>query len=89
MLEPARLDGSAEKVEVLREQLAAALDGGPAILPFASDPAPTITTTPDPDTAVVIATTGSSGEPKLVQLSAAALRASAEATAERHGGPAR
>jgi O-succinylbenzoic acid--CoA ligase len=38
---------------------------------------------------VVIATSGSTGEPKLVALSAAALRASAKATADRLGGPAR
>lgn len=38
-------------------------------------------------TAVVIRTSGSSGVPKAVALSAAALRASAEATHERLGGP--
>ena len=40
-------------------------------------------------TAVVIATSGSTGEPKLVALSADALRASARATAARLGGPGR
>ena len=40
-------------------------------------------------TAVVIATSGSTGEPKLVALSGAALRASARATEARLGGPGR
>ena len=75
--------------------LAAALDGsGPAIMPL--DPA-----LPEPalarilesfsdaavrdDTAVVIATSGSTGEPKAVELSAAALTASATASLRRIG----
>jgi o-succinylbenzoate---CoA ligase len=75
--------------------LEAALDGGPAVLPLSTtDPradelrtamapdAPTL-----PGTAVVVATSGSTGAPKGVELSAAALVASATATHARLGGP--
>ncbi|MEJ6490296.1 AMP-binding protein [Leucobacter sp. USCH14] len=71
--------------------LADALNGGAPIVPVAPGT--------DPDeiaalqqqelpegTAVVVRTSGSSGTPKAVALSADALRASAEATAERFGG---
>lgn len=66
----------------LRASLAAALDGGPA-LGFGM-----LGDSPDrvaDGTAVVIATSGSSGIPKRVALSGEALRASAEATAARIG----
>ncbi len=82
-----RTDGSARDIEVLTTAIAAALEGGPPVLPHgpgAAPPAAAPTTA-----AVVIATSGSTGEPKLVALSAAALRASAQATAERLGGPGR
>ena len=71
-----------------------ALAGGAPILPV--NDAHTDDSTPDDTgpsadlpggTAVVIRTSGSSGVPKSVALSAAALRASAEATHERLGGP--
>lgn len=75
--------------------LEAALDGGPAVLPLsATDPragelrtamAPAEPTLPG--TAVVVATSGSTGVPKGVELSAAALKASADATHARLGGP--
>ncbi|GAA3246602.1 o-succinylbenzoate--CoA ligase [Pseudonocardia petroleophila] len=84
------LDGSPDGVDVLVGALAAALDGGPAVLPRAGaavTPAPA--GPPPPGTAVVIATSGSTGEPRLVALPADALRASAAATAARLGGPAR
>ena len=83
------LDGP---IDELRDAVAAALDGGPAVLPLApgsaalrdamapSEPV-------EPGTAVIIATSGSTGEPKGVLLSADALRASAEATHARLGGP--
>jgi O-succinylbenzoic acid--CoA ligase len=60
-----------------------ALDGGPAYAPQPrlSDAAP------PPGTALVLRTSGSTGNPREVALSAAALRASAEATHERLGGP--
>lgn len=82
------LDGSPERVGVLVDALAAALDGAPAVLPVPTGTAPSATTAPS-GTAVVIATSGSTGEPKLVALSAAALRASARATEARLGGPGR
>jgi len=76
--------------------LAKALDGtGPAILPLdAALPAPRLRQLTDAiapgagvaeDTAVVIATSGSTGEPKGVELSAAALRHSARASLARLG----
>ena len=73
--------------------LAAALDGGDAVLPVGADRDRVLTALrPDQplehqDTAVVVPTSGSTGEPKGALLSAAALRASAEATATRLGGP--
>ena len=75
----------------LTAALADALNGGAPVVPVAPGT--------DPDeivalqqrelpegTAVVVRTSGSSGTPKAVALSADALRASAEATAERFGG---
>lgn len=76
--------------------LAAALDGaGPALLPLptggtrgdvlaALDPAQPMERD---DVAVVVPTSGSTGEPKGTMLTAAALRHSARATHERLGGP--
>jgi O-succinylbenzoic acid--CoA ligase len=58
------------------------------VLPVGPTPVPGAPA-PPPGTAVVIATSGSTGEPKLVALSAAALRASALATERRLGGAAR
>lgn len=73
---------NAEDPVLLRASLARALDGGPAVglgmLGDAPDWVPA-------GTAVVIATSGSSGVPKRVALSGEALRASAEATAQRIG----
>jgi O-succinylbenzoic acid--CoA ligase len=79
----------------LRLALAAALDGsGPAVLPVEQGAARGSATTrggvPDgtvPDgVALVVATSGSTGAPREVLLSADALRASGEATATRLGG---
>lgn len=81
------LDGSPARVTGLVGALAAALDGGAAVLPVGPG-APIPDPVDAPGVAVVVATSGSTGEPKLVALSAAALRASAAATAERLGGPA-
>ncbi|MFP5069426.1 AMP-binding protein [Pseudonocardia nantongensis] len=80
--------------------LRAALDGvGPAVLPVRADPGaepplpePVARAARDglPDgLAVVVATSGSTGEPKHVGLTAGALRASAAATENRLGGPGR
>ncbi|WP_019819023.1 AMP-binding protein, partial [Saccharomonospora saliphila] len=91
----AGLDGTPDAVARLRAALAEALDGGEAVLPLdprdpsaesvreamrPSEPA-------EPGTAVVVATSGSTGSPKGVLLSARALLASARATHERLGGP--
>jgi len=89
------LDGSPAALAALDTAVAAALDGGPAVLPLnATDPsAATLhdAMAPDrpmePDTAVVIATSGSTGAPKGVLLSPGALLASATATHARLGGP--
>ncbi|WP_020016021.1 AMP-binding protein [Promicromonospora sukumoe] len=62
-----------------------ALDGGPA---YAPQPRLSDAAAP-PGTALVLRTSGSTGNPREVALSAAALRASAEATHERLGGPGR
>lgn len=78
------------------DQLRAALDGtGPALLPLpdtASAAATVAALRPDEPleddaTALVVATSGSTGEAKGVLLTAAALMASAAATHERIGGP--
>lgn len=79
-------------VPLLLDRLRAALDGtGPAVLPVAAgtvvEPMPLDGW--ERDAALVIATSGSSGTPKSVLLSAAALRASAEATHARLGGAGR
>lgn len=60
-----------------------ALDGGPA---YAPQPRLSDVDAP-PGTALVLRTSGSTGNPREVALSAAALRASADATHERLGGP--
>jgi O-succinylbenzoic acid--CoA ligase len=73
------------------------LEGGPAVLPLnAMDPsARAVRDAMSPerpleaDTAVIVATSGSTGAPKGVLLSAAALIASATATQDRLGGPGR
>ncbi|MEU4669160.1 o-succinylbenzoate--CoA ligase [Amycolatopsis sp. NPDC023774] len=88
------LDGSAEAVSALDTAVAAALDGGEAVLPLSSaDPAaPGVLeamapgTPVEPDTAVIIATSGSTGAPKGVLLSPGALVSSATATHARLGG---
>lgn len=84
-----RCDGSPEQVEKLVAAVRAALDGGPAVRPVGPAPAADPAGPPAATTAVVVGTSGSSGEPKLVELSASALGASATATAARLGGSAR
>lgn len=77
------------------DNLFAALEGGPAVLPLSADDPRAgellAAMAPDqptlPGTAVVVATSGSTGVPKGVELSAAALSASAAATHARLGGP--
>ncbi len=76
----------AELVRLLR----GALDGsGPAVLAEPAEPGTEqLPDVPD-DVAVVVGTSGSTGRPRRVMLTADALRASAEATAERLGGHGR
>ncbi|HEY4024539.1 MAG TPA: AMP-binding protein, partial [Pseudonocardiaceae bacterium] len=92
------LDGRPESVAELSAALADVLAGtGEVVLPLDAN-APNLADlragaapdTPfDADTAVVISTSGSTGEAKGVELSRTALRASAEATHRRLGGPGR
>ncbi|MFE6969036.1 AMP-binding protein [Isoptericola sp. NPDC057653] len=69
-------------VGALRDALRAALDGGPAVVPLPR----TTTGAPPAGTALVVRTSGSTGTPREVALTADALRASATATHERLGG---
>jgi O-succinylbenzoic acid--CoA ligase len=90
-------DGGPESVERLRSAVLAALDGGPAVLPLdtRNPAAHNLRAAMSPDepaesgTAVIIPTSGSTGEPKGVLLSADALLASARAALERLHGPGR
>ena len=89
MLQPV---GGSEVLDGLRS----ALDGGPPIAPLSSDPAERAQSlgmlrieepVTEPDAAAVVSTSGSSGRPKGVVLSRAAIRASASLTHARLGGP--
>jgi O-succinylbenzoic acid--CoA ligase len=82
------VDGSPGAVDGLVAALRSALAGGPAVLPVGPGGSGA-DGDPGDGAAVVIATSGSTGAAKHVVLSARALRASANATAERLGGPAR
>ncbi len=76
-----------------------ALGGGPALLPVPNHPAPVrdelldalrpSEPLEDTDVALVVPTSGSTGEPKGVMLSAKAIQSSAAATLRRLGGPGR
>jgi O-succinylbenzoic acid--CoA ligase len=91
-LRAVRVDGSPASVEELAAALTAALDGsGPAVLPVGSSAGAAAVPpgAPVAGTAVVVTTSGSTGEPKHVMLTAEALTASARATAARLGGPGR
>lgn len=92
------LDGSPGAALGLLRALREALDGsGPAVLPLNAQDQPLTDLRAgmapgepvEPGTAAVVVTSGSTGEPKGVVLSAAALTASAVATHDRLGGPGR
>ncbi|GAB2451408.1 AMP-binding protein [Xylanimonas ulmi] len=74
-----------DDVDGLARRLRAALDGGPAVSPLPRLRADA----PPAGTALVVRTSGSTGAPREVALTAAALRASATATHDRLGGPGR
>lgn len=79
---PQLLSTTADDPGELRQHLERALDGGPALgLGMLGDQPAEV----EPGTAVVIGTSGSTGIPKRVVLSGEALRAGAEATANRIG----
>jgi len=93
-------DGSGQQLRLvepadLPRALAEALAGGAPVAPLPTDRlerqqavvmlAPEVPA--EPGTAVVVATSGSTGQPKGVRLSAGAVAASVEATHERLGGP--
>jgi O-succinylbenzoic acid--CoA ligase len=90
-LRTVRCDGSPRAAFDLASAVAAAVaGGGPPVLPLAAgDTDAPLPAEPAQSTAVVVRTSGSTGEPKYVELPAAALLASARATAARLGGPAR
>lgn len=74
-------------LDALVAAVGAALDGaGPPVAPVPLLPRPGHADVP-PGAALVLRTSGSTGEPREVVLSAAALRASGAATHERLGGP--
>lgn len=89
------VDGSVTSVRALSSALADALSGGPPMLPIAPQARAEVLEAVRPDdpvpatTAVIVATSGSSGRPKGVLLSASALQASANATHGRLGRPGR
>lgn len=85
-------------VDVLLPAVAAALDGGPALLPLPGGPEPvreSLVATmrpdlpPENDVAMVVPTSGSTSTAKGVLLGAGAIRAAAEAALARLGGPGR
>lgn len=77
----------AHDIDALLPALAEALEGGPAVLPRAEDRTDPVPATAPAGTALVVETSGSTGIPKRVALSADALTAAATATAQALGGP--
>ncbi|GAA1762990.1 o-succinylbenzoate--CoA ligase [Nostocoides vanveenii] len=89
MLTPLTPVDAADPLALL-PHLAAALDGGSPLLPYAGAPPALPASRPESlpaDLALVVATSGSTGPPKHALLTAAALRASASATQSVLGGP--
>lgn len=96
VLRPISVAAGAEALAILPALADALEDRSPALLPVPADDArdrALLTTAVragepiDDDVAVVVATSGTTGTPKGAMLTAAALRASAEATHNRLGGP--
>ncbi|MEP6852468.1 MAG: AMP-binding protein [bacterium] len=86
----ANSDDAAAVVTAVRYALAAALTGGPAVLPTPDAATRAAANEGEPvedDIAVLVPTSGSTRSPRLVELPAAALVASAAATADVLGGP--
>ncbi|MGH3796551.1 MAG: o-succinylbenzoate--CoA ligase [Pseudonocardiaceae bacterium] len=82
-----RCDGSPAAVRGLELAVRTVLDGGESLAPLGPEEAPPRR---DPGPAnIIVTTSGSTAQPKRVQLSADALRASAAATHVRLGGPGR
>ncbi|RJQ77238.1 AMP-dependent synthetase [Pseudonocardiaceae bacterium YIM PH 21723] len=84
-------DNNISSTEHLLKKLDAALSGGPVLLPvaseaFAASMRPELGE-PDERVALIVPTSGSTGVPKGVRLTADAIRASATATLDRLGGP--
>lgn len=98
-LRPVEVPLTTAVVPRLMPALAEALEGGPAVLPLPGHPAAVredLVAALRPDEplesdgiGLVVPTSGSTGEPKGVLLSATAIRAAAEATLQRLGGPGR
>ncbi|MQA63507.1 MAG: AMP-binding protein [Actinophytocola sp.] len=87
-----QIDGGVPAVRALSGALRAALEGGETVLPVSHDTASLAGNVHsgepvEPDTALIVLTSGSTGAPKGVLLSARALTASAKATHVRLGGP--
>ncbi len=86
-------DVTADRMPALLSELEAALaHTGPALAPTIGPPEPLPPRLPGavaPDVCLAVRTSGSTGAPRRVLLEAAALRASAERTHERLGGPGR
>lgn len=80
----------AATTDTVTRAVAAALDGsGPAIAPVRPGAQTGWATRVPDDVALVVTTSGSTGEPRAVLLDRSALQASADATHERLGGPGR
>ena len=79
-----RLDASPAAIDVLAGALVGVLDGGPAVLLLAEGAAvPAAEGVETERGGLFVATSGSTGQARLVALPAAALRASATGTAAR------
>ena len=88
------VEATDRSLDEVRSALRDALAGGPPLLPLPAEPALAATLRavarvddPADDVALLVPTSGSTGTPKLVELPAAALRASVAGTESALGGP--